>query len=115
MTGEGRAPLPIVPPPFRDERLSSWLERVADVYLVSLGELQAHVGWIRPALQLEFEPAQADMERIAAATSSSVERLFAMTGSSATIANAHSPIGEGRAPSLTILPLPARCSPCRRG
>lgn len=79
MTGEGRAPLPIVPPPFRDERLSSWLERIADVYLVSLDELQAHIGCVRPALQLEFEPVQADLERIAVATNSSAERLFAMT------------------------------------
>lgn len=59
--------------------MSSWLQRIADVYLVSLDELQAHVGWIRPALQLELEPVRADMERIAAATSGSVERLFAMT------------------------------------
>ena len=79
MTGQGRAPLPVVPPPFGDERLSSWLQRIADVYLVSLDELQAHVGWIRPALQLELQPVRADMERIAAATSGSVERLFAMT------------------------------------
>lgn len=79
MTGEGRAPLPVVPPPFRNERLSSWLERIADVYLVSLDELQGHVGWSQPALQLEFEPVQADMERIAVATSRSVERLLAMT------------------------------------
>jgi hypothetical protein len=59
--------------------LSSWLERVADVYLVSLDELQAHVGWARPVLELEREPALSDVECIAAATSSSVERLFAMT------------------------------------
>ena len=79
MRGEGRAPLPIVPPPLAEERLSSWLERVADVYFVSLDELQAHVGWARPALELEREPALNDVECIAAATSSSVERLFAMT------------------------------------
>ncbi len=79
MTGEGTAPLPIVPPPFRDERLSSWLERVADVYRVSLGELQAHVGWIQPAPQLELEPARADIERIASATHYSVERVLTMT------------------------------------
>ncbi|TCQ16925.1 TniQ family protein [Rhizobium sp. PP-CC-3G-465] len=71
--------LPIVPPPFPDERLSSWLERIADVYLVSLGELQAHVGWARPALELEREPVLQDIERIAVATNSSVVRLFAMT------------------------------------
>lgn len=59
--------------------MSSWLERVADVYLVSLDELQSHVGWARPALELEREPALSDVECIAAATSSSVERLFAMT------------------------------------
>ncbi|MBT1160261.1 TniQ family protein [Aminobacter anthyllidis] len=68
-----------MPPPFQDERLSSWMERIADVYRVSLDGLQAHVGWARPALQLESEPVRADMERIAAATRSSVERLFAMT------------------------------------
>jgi hypothetical protein len=79
MRGEGRTPLPIVPPPLPEERLSSWLERVADVYLVSLDELQAHVGWARPALDLEREPVLRDLEWIAAATSSSVERLFAMT------------------------------------
>ena len=72
-------PFPIVPPPLSDERLSSWLARIADVYLVSLDELQAHVGWARPALELEREPVLQDLERIAAATSSSVERLFAMT------------------------------------
>jgi hypothetical protein len=79
MRGEGRAQLPIVPPPFPDERLSSWLTRIADVYLVSLDELQGHVGWARPALELEREPVLQDLERIADATSSSVERLFAMT------------------------------------
>lgn len=83
MTGEGRAPLPIVPPPFRDERLSSWLERVADVYRVSLDELQSHVGWSRSALQLEFEPVRVDMERIASATHRSIERVLAMTFQSA--------------------------------
>ena len=72
-------PFPIVPPPLSDERLSSWLTRIADVYLVSLDELQAHVGWARPALELEREPVLQDLERIAAATSSSVERLLAMT------------------------------------
>lgn len=79
MKREGRAPLPIVPPPLLEERLSSWLERVADVYLVSLDELQAHVGWVRSVLELEREPVLRDLECIAAATSSSVERLFAMT------------------------------------
>lgn len=79
MIGKGAAPLPIVPPPFRDERLSSWLERVADVYRVSLDELQAHVGWSQPAPQLELEPARADIERIATATHYSVERVRTMT------------------------------------
>lgn len=72
-------PFPIVPPPLSDERLSSWLVRIADVYRVSLDELQAHVGWARPVLELEREPVLQDLERIAAATSSSVERLFNMT------------------------------------
>lgn len=72
-------PLPIVPSPFPDERLTSWLERIADVYLVSLDGLQAHVGWVRPALELELEPVQADMVRIAQATGCSINRLLAMT------------------------------------
>ncbi len=79
MRGEGRPTLPIVPPPYADERLSSWLERIADVYLVSRDGLQAHVGWARPALQLEKDPLPNDLERIAAATNSSVERLLSMT------------------------------------
>lgn len=60
------------------------MERIADVYLVSLDDLQVHVGWSRPALQLEIDPVQADMERIAAATSTPLERLFAMTFHDAT-------------------------------
>ncbi len=36
--------MPVVPPPAFDERLSSWVSRTADLYLVSPGELCAHVG-----------------------------------------------------------------------
>jgi hypothetical protein len=63
MAGEGRAPLPVVPPPFPDERLSSWLARTADVYLVSIEELRAHVGWGRPAIQLERMPVSTGRQR----------------------------------------------------
>jgi hypothetical protein len=59
--------------------MSSWLERIADFYLISLDELQGHVGWAPPALELEREPVLRDLECFAAATSSSVERLLAMT------------------------------------
>lgn len=103
--GEGRAPLPIVPPPFPDERLSSWLERIADVYLVSREGLQRHVGWVRPALQLEREPVQNDLKRIAAATSSSVQRLLAMTFHDA----------PARYRDLLLLDSQAFCPGCSRG
>lgn len=59
--------------------MSSWLARIADVYLVSLDDLQSHVGWERSALELELEPVSADLQRIAAATTSSLETLYAMT------------------------------------
>lgn len=35
MGGEAVTPLPVVPPAVADERLSSWLARTADIYLVS--------------------------------------------------------------------------------
>jgi len=73
------ASLPVVPPPCPDERLQSWLARIADVYLVSVNELQTHVGWSQPAAQLELAPDHADIERIARATNGSVRRIIAMT------------------------------------
>lgn len=79
MTGEGRAPLPVAPPPFPDERLSSWLTRAADVYLTSVEELQAHVGWAKPVMQLERTPVSADVNRIAQATNVAAGRIMTMT------------------------------------
>lgn len=79
MTGKGRAPLPVVPPPFPDERLSSWLARIADIYLISVEELQAHVGRGRPVLQLERKPVSTDVNRIAQATNVTANRIMAMT------------------------------------
>lgn len=73
------ASLPVVPPPCPDERLQSWLARIADVYLVSVNELQTHVGWSQPAAQLELAPDHADIECIARATNGSVRRIIAMT------------------------------------
>lgn len=77
--GQGRQPLPVVPSPFPDERLSSWIARVADIYRVSPAELQAHVGWTHTTMELEVDPDTADMVRIAYATHLSVNRLLAMT------------------------------------
>lgn len=71
--------MPVVPPPFPDERLSSWLARTADVYLTSVEELQAHVGWGRPAIQLERMPVSTDVNRIAQATNVAAGRIMAMT------------------------------------
>lgn len=79
MAGQGRAALPVVPPPVPDERLSSWLARIADRYLVTVEELQAHVGWAAPLLELELRPGGADVERIAQATSFPASRIVAMT------------------------------------
>lgn len=79
MAVQGRAALPVVPPPVLDERLSSWLARVADHYLVTVEELQAHVGWTLPLMELERRPAGADLERIAQATHFPVVRIAAMT------------------------------------
>ena len=78
MAGEGR-PLPVAPRPCPDERLSSWLARLADLYQVSLEELQEHVGWARPAAALDFEPSGADLARIAQATAMPIDRLLDMT------------------------------------
>ncbi len=78
MAGEGRA-LPVAPRPCPDERLSSWLARLADLYQVSLEELQEHVGWARPAAALDFEPGGTDLARIGQATAMPIERLLAMT------------------------------------
>lgn len=77
--GQGREPLPVVPPPLTDERLGSWIARIADVYRVSSEELQAHVGWMRPVRELEVEPDKADLTRMAHAMHISVDQLLAMT------------------------------------
>lgn len=79
MAGEGRAALPVVPPPVPDERLSSWLARVADHYLVTIRELQAHIGCTLPLMDLERRPGGADLERIAQSTHLPVGRVAAMT------------------------------------
>lgn len=79
MVGQGRAALPVVPPPVPDERLSSWLARVADHYLVTIEELQTHVGWTLPLMELERRPGGADLDRIAQAMHLPAVRVAAMT------------------------------------
>ncbi len=84
MAVQGRAALPVVPPPVLDERISSWLVRIADHYLVTVEELRAHVGWTLPLMELERRPGGADLERIAQATHFPVVRIAAMTFLNAT-------------------------------
>lgn len=79
MAGQGRASLPVVPPPVPDERLSSWLTRVADRYLVTVEALQAHVGWRSLIMELERRPGGADLAHLAQATNFPAGRIVAMT------------------------------------
>lgn len=77
--GQGREPLPVVPPPLADERLSSWIARSADVYRVSPEEFQTHVGWARAAIELDVDPDPGDLARMAYGMHTSVDQLLAMT------------------------------------
>ena len=72
--------MPVVPPPAFDERLSSWLSRTADLYLVSPGELCAHVGLSSDALSgLDLEPGDAAIAVLSRATGFTVARLASLT------------------------------------
>lgn len=79
MTGQGITPLPIVPPPLHDERLSSWLARTADIYLVSTDDLLAHAGISQPLSQLEMGLGHSEIERLVGATAMPAGRLEDMT------------------------------------
>ena len=80
MRGQGTPPLPIVPSPALDERLSSWLSRTADLYLVSPGELCAHVGLASDALPgLDLEPGDGAIAVLSWATGFTVAKLVSLT------------------------------------
>lgn len=80
MRGEGTPPLPVVPPPAFDERLSSWLSRTADLYLVSPGELCAHVGLSSDDLPgLDFEPGDGAITVLSRATGLSSAKIVSLT------------------------------------
>ena len=80
MSGQGTPPLPIVPPPAFDERLSSWLSRIADVYLVSPGELCTHFGLSSDGLLgLDLEPSDGAILLLSRATGLSSVQLASLT------------------------------------
>lgn len=77
--------LPVVPAPAADERLSSWLARLAALYGVTVGGLLEHFGiGERPSSSdfigdLEWRPGAGEAAAIAAATGQSLDALRAMT------------------------------------
>lgn len=72
--------MPVVPPPALDERLSSWLSRTADLYLVSPGELCAHVGLASDALPgLDLEPGDGAIAVLSWATGFTSAKLVNLT------------------------------------
>ena len=80
MGGETRVPLPVIPRALADERLSSWLARMAAIYLVSPGELVAHIGLCAKRIHdLDLNPHADDIARLVIATGVSAPRLSRMT------------------------------------
>ena len=80
MGGETRVPLPVIPRALADERLSSWLARMAAIYLVSPGELVAHIGLRAKRIHdLDLDPHADDIARLVIATGVSAPRLSRMT------------------------------------
>ena len=78
--GEATPPLPVVPPPAFDERLSSWLSRTADLYLVSPGELCAHVGLSSDGLLgLDLGPGDHAIRVLSRATGLASAQLVSLT------------------------------------
>ena len=88
LTGENRemdACLPVAPPPMADERLSSWLGRLAELYGVTIRGLLEHVGlreigvgvdWLG---DLDWRLGAAEAAAITAATGRNPPALRAMT------------------------------------
>ena len=80
MGGETGVPLPVIPKALADERLSSRLARMAEVYLVSPGELVAHMGLRTKRIHdLDLDPHADDIDRLVVATGVSAPRLSRMT------------------------------------
>lgn len=78
MTGQGR--LPVVFPPETDERLFSWLARLASFYAMSVPEFLAEIGFSGLDLfDLEWRFAEGEGALIAARTGISAEAIHAMT------------------------------------
>jgi hypothetical protein len=72
--------LPVIPKALADERLSSWLTRMAGIYLVSPGELVAHMGLRTKRIHdLDLDPNADDIDRLVVATGVSAPRLLRMT------------------------------------
>ncbi|MEO0762040.1 MAG: TniQ family protein, partial [Pseudomonadota bacterium] len=72
--------LPVVLPPETDERLSSWLARMACFYAMTLPEFLVELGLAgRHVLDLEWRLAEGEGARIAVRTGLSPEALQAMT------------------------------------
>jgi hypothetical protein len=72
--------LPVIPKALADERLSSWLARMAGIYLVSPEELVAHVGLRAKRIHdLDLDPNADDIARLVVATGVSARRLSRMT------------------------------------
>lgn len=80
-----RSRLPVVPAPAADERLSSWLARLAALYGVTVGGLLEHLGiGVRPSSSdfigdLEWRLGAREAAAIVAATGQSLDALRAMT------------------------------------
>lgn len=78
MTGQGR--LPVVFPPEADERLSSWITRMAPFYAMTVPEFLAELGFSgRDVFDLEWRLSEGEGALIGARTGLSVEVLQAMT------------------------------------
>jgi len=78
VTGQGR--LPVVFRPETDERLSSWLARLASLYAMTLSEFLTELGLSgRDVFDLEWRLSEGEEALIAARTGLSAEALYAMT------------------------------------
>ena len=78
MSGQGR--LPVVFPPEADERLSSWIARMAPFYAMTVPEFLAELGLPgRDVFDLEWRMSEGEGARIALRTGLSVETIQSMT------------------------------------
>ena len=76
----GRERLPVVLAPERDERLSSWIARMAPFYAMTVPEFLAELGFSgRDVFDLEWRLSEEEGALIAARTGCSIEALQVMT------------------------------------